>query len=77
MPSRDKGTYLTLENRKIIQSGIEYGATKTSIPDTIGKDNSTIGKEIARHRIQKNKCSLALECAVYRHCELGIHLLRL
>lgn len=54
MPSRDKGTYLTLENRKIIQSGIEYGATKTSIPDTIGKDNSTIGKEIARHRIQKN-----------------------
>ena len=71
MPSRDKGTHLTLENRKIIQSGIEHGATKTSIADTIGKDNSTIGKEIAQHRIQKNKCSLPLECAVYQHCKLG------
>ena len=47
MPSRDKGTHLTLENRKIIQSGIEHGATKTSIADILGKDNSTIGKEIA------------------------------
>ena len=71
MPSRDKGTHLTLENRKIIQSGIEHGATKTSIADIVGKDNSTIGKEIAQHRIQKNKCSLPLECAVYQHCKLG------
>ena len=63
MPSRDKGTHLTLENRKIIQSGIEHGATKTSIAATIGKDNSTIGKEIAQHRIQKNKCSSPLECS--------------
>lgn len=71
MPSKDKGTHLTLENRKIIQAGIEHGATKTSIADTIGKDNSTVGKEIQQHRIQKNKCSLPLECAVYQHCKLG------
>ena len=71
MPSKDKGTHLTLENRKIIQAGIEHGATKTSIADTIGKDNSTVGKEIDQHRIQKNKCSLPLECAVYQHCRLG------
>ena len=58
MPSRDKGTHLSLENRKIIQAGIEHGATKTSIADTIGKDNSTVGKEIKQHRIQKSKCSL-------------------
>lgn len=71
MPSQDKGSHLTQENRKIIQTGIEHGATKTSIANTIGKDNSTIGKEIAQHRVLKVKCSLPLECAGYQHCKLG------
>lgn len=73
MPSKDKGTHLTQENRNIIQTGIEHGSTKTSIADIIGKDNSTIGKEIAQHRFLKVKCSLPLECAGYQHCKLGRH----
>ena len=42
--------HLTLDERRIIEKGINSGATKTSIADTIGKDNSTIGKEIKQHR---------------------------
>ena len=69
MTTKEKGTHLTLEERKIIQVGIENGSTKTSIADTLGKDNSTIGKEIALHRTLKSKCSLPLECNAYKHCK--------
>ncbi len=71
MGSENKGTHLTLEERKMIQRGIENGATKTAISKTIGKDNSTVGKEIKNHRVQTGKCSLPLECSEYRHCKLG------
>ena len=46
MGAENKGNHLTKEERKIIAKGIESGATKTAIGRTIGKDNSTIGKEI-------------------------------
>ena len=71
MSTNEKGTHLTLEDRKIVQKGIENGSTKTSIANTLGKDNSTIGKEIALHRTLKSKCALPLECNVYKHCKLG------
>ena len=63
--------HLTLDERRIIEKGIESGATKTSIADTIGKDNSTIGKEIKQHRKVSYKCRLPLECANYRQCKNG------
>ena len=44
-----KNSHLTKSDREIIESGIKNGATKTSIADTIGKDNSTVGKEIKQH----------------------------
>ena len=47
----DKGAHLTLSERQIIETGISKGASKKSIADTIGKDKSTIGKEIKNHRI--------------------------
>lgn len=37
---------LTLAEGEIIQRGIENGTTKTSIAVTLGKDKSTISKEI-------------------------------
>ena len=43
-------THLTLEARKIIQAGIENGATKADIARTIGKDATTVAKEIRKHR---------------------------
>ena len=46
--------HLTLEERRIIQTGISNGSTKTAIGKTLGKDNSTIGKEIKNHRILKS-----------------------
>ncbi len=50
-------THLTLEERRIIANGIYNGATKAAISQTIGKDPSTIGKEIKRH----------LQGRTYRH----------
>ncbi len=63
--------HLTLDDRKIIEAGIRNGSTKTAIAKTIGKDNSTVGKEIAQHRILKKKCNLPLECNQYRKCRHG------
>ena len=79
--SRRKGRYpmsisnsffhLTLEERRIILTGITNGSTKTAIAQTIGKDKSTVGKEIKLHRVLKYKCNLPLECSNYRKCIYG------
>jgi IS30 family transposase len=44
------GTHLTLDERKIIQAGIENDSTKADIARTIGKDATTVAKEIRKHR---------------------------
>lgn len=64
-------THLTIEERRIIETGIRHGSTKTAIGKTIGKDNSTVGKEIKLHRKLKYKSSLSRECANYKHCKHG------
>ena len=43
-------THLTLEERKIIQAGIENNSTKADIARTTGKDAATVAKEIRKHR---------------------------
>lgn len=43
-------THLTLEERQIIQAGIENDSNKISIAMTIGKDPTTVAKEIRKHR---------------------------
>ena len=43
-------THLTLEERKIIEVGISNGTNKASISKTIGKDATTVAKEIRKHR---------------------------
>ena len=45
--------HLTLDERKIIQIGIENGSNKIDIARTIGKDPTTIAKEIRKHRTFK------------------------
>ncbi len=69
MESTNANTHLTQEERGIIETGIRNGSTKTAIAKTIGKDNSTVGKEIKLHRLLKYKCPLALECANYKVCK--------
>lgn len=41
--------HLTIEERLVIQTGIENGARKSDIAKTLGKDASTIAKEIRSH----------------------------
>lgn len=63
-------THLTLQDRQIIQKGIENRSSKTAIAQTIGKDPTTIAKEIRKHRDlkrrnafnQKNICIHLKEC---------------
>ncbi len=66
--SKNIFSHLTLEERQIILTGIKNGSTKTAIAQTIGKDKSTVGKEIRLHRSLTHKSSLPLECTAYRKC---------
>ena len=58
--SDNKNKALTLEERRITETGIRNGSTKTAIARTVGKDKSTIGKEIKLHRYLSHKCSLQM-----------------
>lgn len=63
--------HLTLEERRIILTGITNGSTKTAIAQTIGKDKSTVGKEIKLRRSLSHKCKMPLECSNYKGCAYG------
>lgn len=69
MAKSNKNLHLTLSERQIIQKGIENGATKASIAATLGKDKSTIGKEIKAHRKQSHACSFNPACANKDRCK--------
>jgi transposase, IS30 family len=43
--------HLTLQDRFDIEDGLNHGYTLKKIADKVGKDNSTIAKEIRKHRI--------------------------
>jgi len=64
-------THLTLEERKIIQVGTENGSTKKAISDTIGKDPTTVAKEIRAHRKLKprNTFNRPILCARRKACK--------
>lgn len=68
MSNSNAFSHLTLEERRIILTGIINGSTKTAIAQTIGKDKSTVGKEIKLHRALTHKCKMPLECNNYRKC---------
>ena len=65
--------HLTSEERGIIEVGIRNGSTKAAIATLLGKDNSTIGKEIKLHRQLKHKSPFPLECTNYKKCKHGRH----
>ena len=52
--------HLSEYDRKIIQFGIENNSTKSAIAKTLGKDPSTIAKEIKLHRITKQPRSFSI-----------------
>lgn len=63
-------THLTLQDRQIIQKGIENRSSKTAIAQTIGKDPTTIAKEIQKHRDLKrrNAFNQRLICIHLKEC---------
>lgn len=71
MASTNKNTHLTQEDRKSIDTGIRNNAPKSAIAATIGKDASTVGKEIKNHRYLSHKTSLPLDCDNYKKCPHG------
>lgn len=62
-----------MENRKVIQAGIENGSTKADIARTIGKDATTVAKEIRNHRKLKprNTFNRPVLCAKRKGCKRG------
>lgn len=71
MADSNYNSHLTLDERRIIATGITNGSTKTAIAQTLGKEKSTIGKEIKLHRKLTYKCKMPLECAAYKGCPHG------
>ena len=71
MSANNSFSHFTLQERRIILTGITNGSTKTAIAQTIGKDNSSVGKEIKLHRTLTHKCNFPLECNAYRKCPHG------
>lgn len=71
MKNRNSFSHLTLEERRVILIGIMNGSTKAAIAKTIGKDKSTVGKEIKLHRSLTYKCRMPLECTRYKKCIYG------
>lgn len=61
-------SHLTLEERRFILKGITDGWSKAAMAQQIGKDKSTVGKEIKQRRLLVYRCKLRLECSNYRHC---------
>lgn len=68
MSSNNKNLHLTVQERIIIEKGIESGSTKAAIALTIGKDKSTVGKEIKKHRELVHKSSYKINCANMKNC---------
>ena len=61
----NKNTHLTLSDRQIIENGINNGSTKTAIANVLGKDKSTICKEIKLHRTLSYKSTYDIDCSKY------------
>lgn len=68
MSSNNKNLHLTVQERIIIEKGIENGSTKAAIALTIGKDKSIVGKEIKKHRELVHKSSYKINCANMKNC---------
>ena len=67
-----KNTHLSLEDRKKIQYGIENELTKVEIAKIIGKDPTTISKEIKNRRKLKprNPFNNPITCSKFNECRI-------
>ena len=65
-----KNIHLTLEDRKKIQDGIENELTKVEIAKIIGKDPTTVSKEVKNRRKlkPKNPFNNPITCTKFKEC---------
>lgn len=65
-----KNSHLTLEDRRKIQDGIEKELTKVEIAKNIGKDPTTVSKEIRNRRKLKprNPFNNPITCTKFKQC---------
>ena len=65
-----KNSHLSLEDRKKIQEGIENELTKVQIAKNIGKDPTTVSKEIKKRRKLKprNPFNNPISCTKFKQC---------
>lgn len=68
MAENNKNVHFTLQDRHTIQTGIQNGSKKTHIASTLGKDKSTVGKEIKKHRKLSHKNTYPTDCANFPKC---------
>lgn len=66
-----KGTHLSLDDRRKIQEGIEKELTKVEIAKNIGKDPTTVSKEIKIRRKLKprNTFNNPITCTKFKECK--------
>lgn len=66
-----KNSHLSLEDREQIQSGLEKSLSKKEIAQIIGKDPSTVGKEIKKRRKIKprNQFNHVAICKHLKECK--------
>ena len=65
----NKVLHFTLAERQIIETGISHGSTKAAIAKTLGKDKSTISKEIKSHRLKSFSASYPIDCSLFPKCK--------
>ena len=65
----NKYFHLTLAERQVIETGISHGSTKAAIAETLGKNKSTIGKEIKLHRVKSASARYPLDCSLFPKCK--------
>lgn len=64
-----KGKHLTIENRLFIEESLNHGLTLKYISDQLGKDTTTISKEVKRNRILKlSNTEFKGGCINRKHC---------
>lgn len=71
MSVSNSNKHLTLEERKIIEIGIGNDSTQAAIADTLGKNKSTISREIRSHRTLVKRSMFTVDCAKYQSCKPG------
>lgn len=69
MAASNKNKHLTYEERVIILTGIQNNSTKSAIAKNLGKEKSTIGKEIKLHRVLRSKTSYPIDCQYFKTCK--------